>query len=205
MIEMISRFMEDGGVIAVAFLMLIENVFPPIPSEIVMPLAGFTAARGEMNLVLAIIAGWFGSLCGAFFWFWVGKKVGDARLKRWAARHGRILALSPKEIDQADKWFDKHGGKAVLIGRLVPGIRTLISVPAGISGMDIGRFLLFSSIGTAIWTTFLALAGYFLESRYEEVSAWLGPVSKVVIAGVVIAYLYKVITFRRENPKPGKN
>jgi membrane protein DedA with SNARE-associated domain len=197
-------FMETGGLIAVALLMFAENLFPPIPSEVVMPLAGFTAAQGEMNLVLAIVAGWIGSIAGAVFWFWVGKRIGEERLKVWAGRYGRWLALSPKEIDQADDWFDAHGGKAVLIGRLVPGVRTFISVPAGISGMQLGRFLIYSGIGTAIWTTLLALAGFYLESRYSQVASWLGPVSKVVLAVVIVGYLYKVATFRKKNPKPSK-
>jgi membrane protein DedA with SNARE-associated domain len=197
-------FMETGGLIAVALLMFAENLFPPIPSEVVMPLAGFTAAQGEMNLVLAIVAGWIGSIAGAIFWFWVGKRIGEERLKVWAGRYGRWLALSPKEIDQADEWFDAHGGKAVLIGRLVPGVRTFISVPAGISGMQLGRFLIYSGIGTAIWTTLLALAGFYLESRYAQVGSWLGPVSKVILAVVIVGYLYKVATFRKKNPKPSK-
>jgi membrane protein DedA with SNARE-associated domain len=204
LLDTITSFMESGGLFAVAALMFVENLFPPIPSEIVMPLAGFTAARGDMNLVLAILAGWTGSILGAVFWFWIGRMVGEERLKHWAARHGRWLVLKPKEIDQACGWFQSHGGKAVLIGRLVPGVRTFISVPAGIADMNFGKFMLYSSLGTIIWTVLLALAGYYLESRYEEVSHWLGPVGKVVLVAVVASYLYKVATFRKDTPKPGR-
>jgi membrane protein DedA with SNARE-associated domain len=202
LLDFIIRFIEGGGELAVAALMFAENLFPPIPSEIVMPLAGFTAARGELNLVLAILAGWVGSVLGAVFWFWIGKLVGEERLKFWAARHGRWLVLKPKEIDQACAWFQNHGGKAVLLGRLVPGVRTFISVPAGIADMNFGKFLLYSSLGTMVWTVLLAVAGFYLESQYDQVSHWLGPVGKVVLVGIVLTYLYKVATFRRDTPKP---
>jgi membrane protein DedA with SNARE-associated domain len=203
-LDYIMKFMENGGVFAVAVLMFAENLFPPIPSEIVMPLAGFTAARGDMSLFLAILAGWVGSILGAVFWFWIGKALGEERLTFWAARHGRWLAMKPKEIKQACDWFQRHGGKAVLIGRMVPGVRTFISVPAGIAGMNLTKFLIYSSVGTLLWTVLLAMAGFFLETRYEMVSAWMGPVAKVVLAAVVLTYFYKVATFRKDNPKPAR-
>lgn len=202
MLRYISDFIDSGGAFAVAVLMFVENLFPPIPSELVMPLAGFTAARGEMNLLVAILAGWVGSILGAVFWFWIGKVVGEERLKHWAARYGRWLVLKPKEIDQACEWFNRHGGKAVLLGRLLPGVRTFISVPAGIADMHFGKFLFYSSLGTAVWTALLAVAGYYLEANYEAVSHWVGPLGTIVLVALVIVYFYKVATFRRHTPKP---
>lgn len=185
------------GALGIVLLMFAENVFPPIPSELIMPLAGFSAARGERNLLVVIIAGSIGSLLGALLWYYIGKKIGAERLERWAAKHGRWLTLSPKEVDQACGWFYRHGGKAVFIGRLIPAVRTLISVPAGIAGMPLASFLLYSAAGTILWTALLAAAGYFLESQYDKVAQWMNPVSNVVIGLIVLGYLYRVVRFRR--------
>jgi membrane protein DedA with SNARE-associated domain len=196
MFEWIAKLVEDGGYLGIAALMLAENLFPPIPSELIMPLAGFAAARGELNLVLTILAGAAGSLAGAFFWYAVGCWLGSARLKRWAGRHGRWLTLTPGDIDRSCAWFNRHSGKAVFIGRLVPAMRTLISVPAGIAGMGLPRFLLYSALGTVLWTTFLAGLGYLLGEQYRKVADWTNPVSNAVIGILVIWYLYRVATFR---------
>ena len=196
MFDWITGF-EKMGALGIVLLMFAENVFPPIPSELIMPLAGFSAARGEHNLLVVIIAGSIGSLFGALLWYYIGKKIGAERLERWAAKHGRWLTLSPKEVDQACGWFNRHGGKAVFIGRLIPAVRTLISVPAGIAGMPLASFLLYSAAGTILWTTLLAAAGYFLESQYDKVARWMNPVSNVVIGLIVLGYLYRVVRFRR--------
>lgn len=197
MFDWIVSFMEGAGPLGVAFLMFLENVFPPIPSELVMPLAGFSAARGDMSLVAAIIAGTIGSVAGAYLWYWLGARFGDERLKRLAARHGRWLTVSPEEIERAEDWFRRHGRTAVLIGRLVPAVRTLISVPAGVSGMPLLPFLLYSTLGTVVWTSLLAGAGYLLEGQYERVAAWMNPVSNVVVVGLVGWYLYRVVTYKK--------
>ncbi|UMA63546.1 DedA family protein [Roseivivax marinus] len=193
----ITSLMEQGSYAAAAFLMFFENVFPPVPSEIVMPLAGFIANRDGMSLILMIAAGSLGSLAGAVLWYYLGAWIGLERLKTFARKYGRWLTLTPGEIDAADAWFDKHGGKAVFIGRLVPGVRTFISVPAGLSGMPLGKFMVYTTAGTVIWTAFLTIAGWFLGRNYEAVSGWLAPVSNVVIVLLVGWYLYRVATFRR--------
>ncbi len=197
MASWIEGVIETTGVFGIALLMLLENVFPPIPSELIMPLAGYTAARGQANIVLVILAGTIGSLAGASFWYAIGRWVGEERLKRLADRFGRWMTVGRDDIEKADDWFDRHGHKAVLFGRLVPTIRTLISVPAGLSEMAWPTFLLYSGIGTAIWTTLLALLGYGLGSQYEKVGAWLDPVSFAVVAIIVLIYLYRVVTFRK--------
>lgn len=196
MFEWITRLVSDGGYLGVAGLMLLENLFPPIPSELIMPLAGFVAARGELQIALVVLAGTLGSLAGALPWYYAGRWLGRDRLRRLAARHGRWLTVSPEEFDRASAWFDRHGGWAVLIGRLVPGVRTLISVPAGIAGMGLGRFLLLSAIGSLAWTAALALAGYVLEDHYAVVADYVDPASKAVLGAVVLLYLYRLVTFR---------
>lgn len=200
MFDWITHLIATTGYPGISFLMLAENVVPPIPSELIMPLAGFTAAQGQLSLVLVIVAGGIGSLAGAVFWYYVGRLLGLARVERFASRHGRWLTLSVDDIRAADVWFDRHGGKAVLLGRLVPTVRTLISIPAGLSGMSLGRFLLYSAIGTMVWTGLLAVAGYLLESQYTRVQAYVGPVANVVVAGIVLVYLYRLVTFRSREP-----
>lgn len=196
MFEWVTGIVERTGYLGVAFLMFAENVFPPIPSELIMPLAGFQAARGELNIVLLVLAGSAGSLLGAWFWYEVGRRVGADRLKRWTERHGRWLTMGPEEVDRAQDWFGRHGGVAVLLGRMVPAVRTLISVPAGIAGMPLGPFLAYSAAGTLAWTGLLAGAGYLLEGQYERVSGWLNPASNIAFAAIVLWYLYRVATFR---------
>lgn len=196
MFEWITRLVSDGGYLGVAGLMLLENLFPPIPSELIMPLAGFVAARGELQIALVVLAGTLGSIAGALPWYYAGRWLGRDRLCRLAARHGRWLTLSAEEFDRASAWFDRHGGWAVLIGRLVPGVRTLISVPAGIAGMGLGRFLLLSAVGSLAWTGALAAAGYVLEDHYARVADYVDPSSKAVLGAVVLLYLYRLFTFR---------
>lgn len=188
---------EKMGAVGIALLMFAENVFPPIPSELIMPLAGFSAARGELHLATVVAAGSTGSLLGALLWYYIGKKIGAQRLRRWSAKHGRWLTLAPDEVDRACGWFNRHGGKAVFIGRLIPALRTLISVPAGIAGMPLRPFILYSAVGTVLWTTLLALAGYLLESQYYKVAGWMNPVSNAILGLLALFYIYRVVTFRR--------
>jgi membrane protein DedA with SNARE-associated domain len=197
MFDWIAGFVEQSGYAGIALLMFAENLFPPIPSELIMPLAGFIAAQGKLGLALVILSGTAGSLAGALFWYAIGHRVGCERLRRSAARHGRLLTLSPKDVDRAQCWFHRHGGKAVLIGRLIPAIRTLISVPAGIAQMRLLPFLIYSMVGTAFWTTLLATTGYLLESRYQAVAAYVNPASNIVLGLIALWYLYRVVTWRR--------
>jgi membrane protein DedA with SNARE-associated domain len=194
--EWILNAIDKGGYLAVFLLMLGENVFPPIPSEVVMPVSGISASSGSMSIVGVIIAGTAGAVAGQSLWYWLGAKLCAPRLKQWAARHGRWLTMSPRDIDHVTKWFEEHGGKAVLLGRLVPGIRTFISLPAGIAGMKWPRFLLYSTIGSGAWTAALAVAGYMLHERYENITRYIGPVSMVIFGGLVALYLYRVVTFK---------
>ena len=200
MFDWIANLVEKTGYLGIAFLMFAENVFPPIPSELIMPLAGFTAAQGELNLALVLLAGTIGSVAGTLLWYFVGRWVTLERLKRFAAKHGRWLTLSPEELDRAQNFFSRHCGKAVFVGRLVPAIRTLISVPAGIVGMALSKFLLYSTLGSLLWNSILAGAGYILESQYREVSQWLNPATNVILGLAVAVYLYRVATFRSQAP-----
>lgn len=194
MFDWITDVVDRTGYVGVFLLMLVENVFPPIPSELIMPLAGFTAAQGKLNAVLVVLAGTAGSLIGALFWYCVGRWLGRERLKRFAARHGRWLTLTPDEVDKSSDWFRRHGAKAVFFGRLVPTVRTLISVPAGVTGMPLASFLAFTALGTGLWTALLAGAGYLLQDQYGRVAAYVGPVSNAIVGLIAAWYVYRVIT-----------
>ena len=191
-VEIVSAF----GYFGVFLLMLLENIFPPIPSELIMPLAGFVAARGDLNFIGVISVGTAGSVVGALPWYYAGAKLGQERMKRLARRWGHWLTLSPEDVDKASAWFDRHGKGAVFFGRLIPAVRTLISVPAGIAGMPMTLFLIYSTLGSLIWTALLALAGYLLESQYEKVSQYMDPISTGVVVLMVLYYLYRLVRQR---------
>lgn len=190
--------MQSLGPFGIALLMALENLFPPIPSELIMPLAGYQAAQGRMPLWLVIVSGSLGSLAGTLPWYVLGRMIGKERLLHLAERHGRWITLGPAEIEKADHWFDTRGWRAVLFGRLVPTVRSLISIPAGLSGMPFGRFLLYSAIGTVAWTTLLALAGFALGQAYGRVAVFIDPVATGVLVLIAAIYVYRVVTFRRE-------
>jgi membrane protein DedA with SNARE-associated domain len=177
-------------------LMALENIFPPIPSEMIMPFAGFVVARGDLNLVGVLLAGTAGSVAGALPWYYAARFYGCERLKRLAGRHARWLTISPDDIDTALAAFKKHGRKTVLFGRLIPAIRTLISIPAGLGNMSMGQFLLYSGIGSLAWSGLLTAAGFLLENNYKEVAKYVDPVSKGVLGLMLAWYLYRVITWR---------
>ncbi|MHA6492781.1 DedA family protein [Pseudomonas borbori] len=194
MFDSITGLIEQGGYLGILALMFLENLFPPLPSEVIMPLAGFLAARGELNVVLVIAAGTLGSFVGALPWYFAGAWLGEARSRRLAERFGRWLTLSADDVTQASHWFRKHGGKAVFFGRLVPAIRTLISLPAGIVKMPFTAFALFTLAGSLLWTTALTLAGYVLHAQYDRVAEYLDPVSTLVVVSLALIYLYRLVT-----------
>jgi membrane protein DedA with SNARE-associated domain len=181
MFEWITSIIRRLGYIGVAMLTLLENVFPPIPSELVIPLAGYVAAQGDLRLWLVIVMGTVGSLAGAWLWYELGRRIGEARLRTWIERHGRWLTLGTKDIDRAQDWFRRHGAAAVFIGRLVPGVRTYVSLPAGFSGMPLPTFLLYSALGTGMWTAALAGAGVLLKANFTRVSDSLNVVTNLLL------------------------
>jgi membrane protein DedA with SNARE-associated domain len=179
------------GYVGVAMLTFLENLFPPIPSELVIPLAGFVAAQGMLHIGGVIVAATLGSLAGATLWYAVARRIGERRFRAWIDRHGKWLTLDGTDLDRAQAWFTRHGRKAVLIGRLVPGVRTFVSLPAGFSGMPAAPFLLWSAAGTVAWTAALAGAGLVLEASYTVVADY------VDIAADVLLVLFVALMVRR--------
>lgn len=196
MLDQITDAIAHFGYWGIAFLMLLENVIPPIPSEIIMPLADFTVAKGDMNMAGAIAAGTVGSVLGALVWFYIGRVLGLRRLYWLANRYGKWAGISGKEVMAVQRWFSQRGGYwSVAVGRLLPSIRTYISVPAGIARMSFIPFLLFSTLGSVVWITFLTVAGYYLGDSYEQIGKMLGPVSKG-ISVLALASLTTWLLFR---------
>lgn len=188
--------MTSLGYPGVALLMFLENVFPPIPSELIMPLAGFTAGTGDLSFVGVVLAGALGSLLGQLPLYYLGRWVGEDKLVAWADRYGKWLTVSGAEVKRADDWFDRHGHKAVFLARLVPGLRSLISIPAGISEMRLDTFLLYSALGTSLWVLLLAALGSVLGENYELVDAYLGPVALIVLGGLIALAVIWVVRRR---------
>jgi membrane protein DedA with SNARE-associated domain len=196
MIAALAALIERGGYAGIILLTFLETIFPPLPSEVFMPMAGFVAARGTLTLPGVIAAGTLGTLAGAWFWYALGRAIGIDRMRQLTARHGRWLTMRPADLDRAMAWFDRHGGPVMLFGRMVPGVRAVISIPAGVAHMPLRRFLLLSGLGNLIWTALLMSAGYWLGADYGRVAGWLAPLSNLVIVLLVGGYVWRVVTFR---------
>jgi membrane protein DedA with SNARE-associated domain len=196
MFTLVSNLIAKAGLAGVFMLMLAENIVPVIPSELILPMAGFDAARGQISGVLAAVAGGVASALGGVVWYLIGRSVGLDRLKRFAARMGRWAAVTPRQLDRAEAWFDRWGEWAVAIGRCVPGVRGYICIPAGVASMPFGRFLLWSSLGAMVWSAALVDAGFVLNRHFRRVERWMDPVTAAVFALCAVIYLLRVATWR---------
>lgn len=196
MSEWIVRLVEQAGYFGVFLLMFLETVFPPIPSEVIMPLAGLQAAKGDMSLWTVIASGTAGAMAGNYMWYGIARWIGIERFKPFVERYGRWLTLDWREIERAEKQFDKHGGAFVFVGRMLPSIRSLVSIPAGLLAMKQPSFLIWSALGTAGWTAALAVGGYMLGRQYADIEKYVGPVSLAVIGFIVVGYIYRVVTWQ---------
>ena len=198
----LTDLIEQSGYLGVGFLMFLETVFPPIPSEVIMSLAGFQATQGRLTLAGVIAAGTAGAMFGNTFWYLAARAYGYERFKKFTTRYGRWLTINPDEVDRAQGWFDRWGAAAVGIGRIVPTARSLISVPAGILKMSLPRFVLYSLLGTATWTALLAAAGYALGKAYGDAARYIDPFATGVMLLIVGLYVYRFVTYdRRANAK----
>ncbi len=203
MAEWIFGIIDSLGAIGVGLLILLENVVPPIPSEVILPLAGYRASTGAFNVVAVWIAATLGALLGALILYGLGAWLGYERLHRLAGHRWFILA-SQKDIDRGDQLFDTHGGKIVLLARCVPLVRSIVSVPAGLSGMPILRFSLFTAIGSGIWNAVFIGLGWFLGENWDQVEQYLGPISYVVV-GLLLVGLVVLIVRRRRTQAAGRH
>ncbi len=166
--EWVIEVVESFGYAGVAFLVTVENLFPPIPSEIVLALAGFTASRGDASAIGMVIAATVGSVVGAWILYGVAAAIGPARLRSFLARHRRWFRVTDADLDRTEAWFDRWAGLAVLLGRCVPIVRSLISIPAGFRRMPVGRFTAYTALGSFVWNTIFVTAGYLLGEQWER-------------------------------------
>lgn len=196
MTDWIIQTISELGYVGIFLVMLAESIFPPIPSELIIPFAGFAAANGDLNLFGVLAAATVGAVVGMLPWYFAGRLFGLPRVRYLADRFGRVMAFNADEIDLAVGWFKRFGPLIVLFGRLIPLIRTLISIPAGLSRMPLPVFLLASTTGALVWNTFLTLAGYLLHEHYAVIEVVLDPLSYIVLGLVVLLYLVKLITWK---------
>lgn len=198
MFDWATGIIEQTGYLGVFSAMFLENILPPLPSELIMLFAGASASDGELNIILVIIAAIAGSALGLVPWYYAGKWYGQRRLIRFADNHGRFLTLQGRDIEKADKWFDRHGKTAVFFGRFLPAIRTLIAVPAGIMKMPLWLFLTVALLSSGVYDGAFGVLGYYVggsTGTIEQVLNW----STVIVVGVVIVwYLYRVVTFKHK-------
>jgi membrane protein DedA with SNARE-associated domain len=187
LVEWVTSVVETLGYGGVAFLVALENLFPPIPSEVVLPLAGFVAATGEASLIGMIVAATIGSMIGAFILYAIAAAIGPVRLRALVVRYGRWFRLDETDLDKAEGWFDRRANVAVLICRCIPLMRSLISIPAGFRRMRLIPFTLFTLLGSLVWNIVLIGAGYLLGERWESVERPMELFQRAVIAAIVIA------------------
>lgn len=203
MTDWMTRLIDWGGYAGVFLLMLLETIFPPIPSEVIMPVAGLRAANGPMSLGGVIAAGTAGAMAGNLFWYFVARWIGPARFRRFIERHGRWLSMDLYDVDKVQRLFGRFGAWLVMLGRMTPTIRTFVSVPAGLTQMNLASFFVWSTIGTAGWSAALALAGYALGLRFGRIEQVVGPVSAAVTAAILLFYLWRQLTWHRRHRPDG--
>jgi alkaline phosphatase len=175
------------GYAAIVVAMLLETVVAPMPAELILPFAGFLVHEGRLALVPVILAGVLGSVLGAWCWYGLGRLINERRLERFAARHGTWLGFSPAALAASRRWFNRHGAAVVFWGRVIPGVRTFVSVPAGIELMPQPAFLAWTAAGSLLWVTALTLAGLGLGSQYGRVLTWLEPIGGALLGGLTLA------------------
>lgn len=203
--QFILHIIEQFGYFGVFFLILIENVFPPIPSEVILLISGFFSSYTSLSVFYMILASTLGSFLGAIILYYIGKIFNKERLKKIVnGRLGKILFLKENDIDKADEWFDNKGNKSVFFCRFVPIVRSLISIPAGMSEMPMGKFIIYTICGSMIWNTVLICLGYRLGSNWEYVLIILDKYQMVVIVILVIIFGYVIIKFYRKKRKSKK-
>ncbi|MER5263586.1 DedA family protein [Actinosynnema sp. NPDC002837] len=187
----VTDLMESLGAPGAGIAIALENLFPPLPSELFLPLAGFTASQGKMNLFAAILWTTTGSVAGALALYYLGALLGRDRIRAVAQR---LPLVKVSDVDRTEEWFARHGKATVFFGRMVPIFRSLISIPAGVERMPLPGFLLLTAAGSLIWNTALILAGYVLGANYHLVDQYLGVVTKVVVGLVVLAVAWFVVS-----------
>jgi membrane protein DedA with SNARE-associated domain len=200
--DWIFRLIEQSGYLGIGFLMFLETVFPPIPSEVIMAVSGMVASQGKLSVWGAIASGTSGAMLGNMFWYFAARVVGIERFKPIIQRWGRFVTLDWAEIERAEKLFGTQGWAIVFFGRMLPTLRSLVSIPAGLLHMRLSTFTIWSTIGTTGWTTLIALAGYKLGTEFDNIEDYIGPLSTAVVVVILLGYLWRLIRWKPSEQKP---
>lgn len=196
MTDFIISWIAWGGYLGIFLLMALENVVPPIPSEVIMGLGGMAVARGHMAMLPLLLWGTAGTTAGNVFWYVLGRRMGYRRFRPFVERHGRWLTMEWEDVERLHRFFARRGGWVVFVFRFLPTFRTMVSLPAGMSAMPTWRFLAWTFAGSLIWNTMLGAAGYYLGSRYSALDHYVGPAGVALTVLALGAYLYRVATWR---------
>ena len=191
--DYISLAVEKNSTVAyltICLAMFLENIIPPIPSEIIMPLGGFFVYQQKLNFFILVFWGLLGTILGELPWYYLGRLVNEKRLSNFLEKKGKYLGISSNDLTKSKRWFEKYGVSLVFWGRLVPGIRTLISVPAGIELMPLRKFLIWTTFGSFIWVALLTYAAYLFAENYSIVETYLDQIKYVVKPFLILIFLY---------------
>lgn len=203
--DLIITIMNQFGYLGVFLLITLENVFPPIPSEVILLFGGFMTTYTKLNIIIMIIAATLGSIFGAIILYYVGKIFNKERLKKIiSGKIGKVLRLKNSDIDKADEWFDKKGQKTVFICRFIPIVRSLISIPAGMSEMPLVKFLIYTTLGSLIWNTVLIIIGSIVGANWVSILTILDTYSNIVLVLLIVAFVAFVYLFYRSKMKKNK-
>ncbi len=196
MTDIIIDWIARGGYFGILLLMALENIIPPIPSEVIMGLGGMAVARGEMTLPLLIFWGTVGTTLGNLFWYEIGRRMGILRFRPFVERHQRWLTMDWEDVARLDRFFHRHGHWVIFVFRFLPTFRTIISLPAGMAKMPLMKFLAFTFVGSAIWNAVLAGGGVVLGTYFTQLERFVGPAAVAVTVLIVIGYLFRVATWK---------
>ena len=185
--------------------MFLENIIPPIPSEIIMPLGGFLVYQKKLNFYILVFWGLFGTIAGSLPWYYLGKLVNEKRISNFLDKRGKYLGISSFDLLKSKRWFDKYGNLLVFWGRLIPGIRTLVSVPAGMQLMPFKKFFIWTTLGSLIWVTLLTYAGYKFGENYQIIESYLNQINYIIKPLLLLIFLYFLIKFSLKLYKKNKS
>lgn len=188
----IIQFIQTTNYLGIFILMALESALIPIPSEITMPFAGFLAQQGKLNLWFVIIVGTLANLAGSLIAYYIGYFLEETVLLNLIKKYGKFVLVDEHEYHRANKWFDRYGDKVIFISRLLPGIRTIISLPAGVFRMDIKKFIIYTIVGCLIWSVFLTYLGYMLGANWQSLEKYYRPFEGVIIIGLILAVLWYI-------------
>ncbi|ABF51983.1 DedA family protein [Sphingopyxis alaskensis] len=196
MTEFILDLIHSWGYFGIAVLMFLENVFPPIPSEVIMSLGGVMVGQGRFDYWTLVAFAVAGTTLGNWVWYWIGRWYGYERLKPLVDRYGRWLTLDWDEVEKLHDWFIRYGSGIVFVMRFMPIARTMVSLPAGMVAMNQAKFLIWTAAGSTIWIAALAGAGSWFGRQFAEVERFIGPVALVAIGSIILLYIYRVVTWK---------